>query len=121
MEKKHKRVADYINEKAPWHTGVMEGVDLNDMPYQASDSQIESKLQSIKYEKENLVRNEVEKLLENPEPDELKEKAADIVKRISRSSKNDLTHYVALRRSVIDLFEKSLELDDGGNYSSEGV
>jgi len=28
---------------------------------------------------------------------------------------------VALRRSVIDLFEKSLELDDSGNYSSEGV
>ena len=121
VEKKHKRVADYINEKAPWHTGVMEDIDLNDMPYQASDSQIESKLQSIKYEKENLVRNEVKKLLENPEPDELKEKAADIVRRISGSSKNDLAHYVALRRSVIDLFEKSLELDDGGNYSSEGV
>lgn len=28
---------------------------------------------------------------------------------------------MALRRSVIDLFEKSLELDDSGNYSSEGV
>ena len=120
-EKKHKRVADYIKEKAPWHTGVMEDIDLNDMPYQANDSQIESKLQSIKYEKENLVRNEVKKLLENSEPDELKEKAADIVRRISGSSKNDLAHYVALRRSVIDLFEKSLELDDDGNYSSEGV
>tara|TARA_R110002167_G_scaffold366362_1_gene595164 strand:+ start:2239 stop:4239 length:2001 start_codon:yes stop_codon:yes gene_type:complete len=121
VEKKHKRVADYIKEKAPWHTGVMEDIDLNDMPYQANDSQIESKLQSIKYEKENLVRNEVKKLLENSEPDELKEKAADIVRRISGSSKNDLAHYVALRRSVIDLFEKSLELDDDGNYSSEGV
>ncbi|EGG94825.1 hypothetical protein IMCC1989_2269 [gamma proteobacterium IMCC1989] len=121
VEKKYKRVADYIKEKAPWHTGVMEGIDLNDMPYQANDSQIESKLQSIKYEKENFVRNEVKKLLENPEPNELKEKAADIVRRISGSSKNDLAHYVALRRSVIDLFEKSLELDDGGNYSSEGV
>jgi len=121
VEKKYKRVADYITEKAPWHTGVMEDIDLDDMPYQANDSQIESKLQSIKYEKENLVRNEVKKLLENSEPDELKEKAADIVRRISGSSKNDLAHYVALRRSVIDLFEKSLELDDSGNYSSEGV
>ncbi len=30
-------------------------------------------------------------------------------------------HYIALRRNILDLFEKSLQTDEQGNYSNEGV
>ncbi|WP_375172010.1 ATP-binding protein [Marinobacter sp.] len=121
FEKKVKKVNDYVKEKAPWHTGIVNDIDLSDMPYNATDEQIESKLQKEKYEQEVRVRSDVKKLLENGEPDDLKDKASEIVSRISGAGKNDLAHYIALRRSVIDLFEKSLELNDDGSYSSEGV
>ncbi|MDR9466774.1 hypothetical protein [Marinospirillum sp.] len=121
FEKKVKKVNDYVKEKAPWHAGIVNDIDLSDMPYNATDEQIESKLQKEKYEQEVRVRSDVRKLLEKGEPGELKEKAAGIVSRISGAGKNDLAHYIALRRSVIDLFEKSLELNKDSSYSSEGV
>ena len=121
FEKKVKRVNDYVKDRAPWHAGIVRDIDLGDMPYNATDEQIESKLQKEKYEQEVRVRSDVRKLLEKGEPGELKEKASEIVSRISGAGKNDLAHYIALRRSVIDLFEKSLELNKDGSYSSEGV
>lgn len=120
-EKKAKKVNEYVNEKAPWHVGMLSEVDLTDMPYNATEEQIETKLQKVKYDLEVKVRADVKSILEKGEIQELKEKAADIVKRISGSTKNDLAHYVALRRSVIDIFERSLEIEDDGSYSSEGV
>lgn len=121
FDKKVKRVNDYVKDRAPWHAGIVRDIDLGDMPYNATDEQIESKLQKEKYEQEVRVRSDVRKLLEKGEPGELKEKASEIVSRISGAGKNDLAHYIALRRSVIDLFEKSLELNKDGSYSSEGV
>lgn len=120
-EKKTRKVNEYVNEKAPWHTGMLAGVDLTDMPYNATDEQIETRLQKIKYEQEVQVRAEVKKILEKGEINDLKDKASDIVRKISGSTKNDLAHYIALRRSVIDLFEKSLQLEADGSYSSEGI
>lgn len=120
-EKKTRKVNEYVREKAPWHTGMLADVDLTDMPYNATDEQIETRLQKIKYEQEVQVRAEVKKILEKGEINDLKDKATDIVRRISGATKNDLAHYIALRRSVIDLFEKSLQLEADGSYSSEGV
>lgn len=121
FEKKVKKVNDYVKERAPWHAGIVNDIDLSDMPYNATDEQIETKLQKEKYEQEVRVRSDVRRLLEKGEPSELKEKASGIVSRISGAGKNDLAHYIALRHSVIDLFEKSLELNRDGSYSSEGV
>ena len=120
-EKKTKRVFEYVRDKAPWHSNMLAKVDLADMPYNASDEQIESKLQRQKYQQEVRVQGEVKTLLEKGKSSDLREKAQGIVQMISDTSKNDLAHYVAMRRSVIDIFEKSLQLDDDGSYSSEGV
>ncbi len=42
----------------------------------------------------------------------------EIVNKVSGTSKNDLIHYIALRRTILDLFGKSLEVDESGAYSS---
>src|SRR3546814_12992038 len=42
------------------------------------------------------------------------------MKNISDTSKNDLIHYVSMRKCVLDIFSKSLELDAEGKYKSEG-
>jgi hypothetical protein len=46
---------------------------------------------------------------------------ARLVEAISESSKNDLVHYIALRKNVLDIFGKSLEVDDTGTNQSQGL
>jgi len=53
--------------------------------------------------------------------DNEKENAAEIVEKISGTVQNDLTHYVAFRKYLIDIFEKSLEANLSGKYVSEGI
>ena len=86
-----------------------------------SDEAIEAHLQSSKFKKEQEVRATVRTILKSSNPQELNEKAAEIVKLISQTNRNDLIHYVSLRKCVIDLFAKSLEKDEKGRYKSEGA
>ena len=51
----------------------------------------------------------------------VRDSVLEIVGKIAGTSKNDLIHYIALRRTILDIFRKSLEVDTDGEYSSEGV
>lgn len=119
--KKQQRVEDYIKYSAPWHTEILKYADLRDLPYNAEDEQIEDTLQQLKYKQEVLINGEMKRLLATSEPTELEENTASIIRKISETSKNDLVHYVALRRNIINLFKKNLETNTEGKYSSEGV
>jgi len=120
-ERKIERVRSYVRDQAPWHASIIKDVDFTDFPYNPSDDQIEGHLHHHKYSQEIKVRSEVKALLASEKPDELAEKAAGIVSRVSSSSRNELVHYVALRKSVLDIFEKSLSIGADGKYQSEGV
>ncbi|WP_409028947.1 ATP-binding protein [Gracilimonas sediminicola] len=121
QEKKRKDVFEYVKEHAPWYSDLVNEVDFADVPYNPQPQQIESQLHKKKYEREVKVKAEVQELLESNEQNELKEKAAEIVEKISGSSRDELVHYIALRRSVLDILDKSLSLDPDGNYYSEDV
>lgn len=53
--------------------------------------------------------------------DTLKTNVVEIVSKVTGTSKNDLIHYIALRRNILDIFGKSLELNETGAYASEGI
>jgi hypothetical protein len=65
-------------------------------------------------------RTQVTAVLNSENPDELGEKIAQLIERISDNSKNDLIHYVSMRKCVLDLFSKSLEIGADGKHKSEG-
>lgn len=67
------------------------------------------------------IKKEVGKILANDDPKKLKTKVSEVVKNISETSKNDLIHYIALRRNILDIFDKSLQIKNDNTYSSEGV
>jgi hypothetical protein len=119
--KKQRLVVDYINEEAPWHTQMLDTVDLSNLPMNPSEEQIELTFQKAKFNVEGELKKDVKAILASEDAESLHDKAADILGRISDSNKNDLAHYVALRCSVIDIFKKSLESKDDGKFSSEGV
>ncbi|MGO0305022.1 ATP-binding protein [Endozoicomonas acroporae] len=120
-ERKTQRIKNYVEEQAPWHRSLMGKIDVTDLAYNATDEQIEGKLQSEKYRLEVKTRGAVKHLLESEKTEDLKHKTSEIVQMVSDTSKNDLAHYISMRRSVIDIFEKSLQTGDDGKYSSEGV
>ncbi len=121
QDKKNQRIKSYVQESAPWHRELVEEIDFSDMPFKPSNEQIESRLQKEKYNREVIVKREVNELLSNSDTENLKENVAEVVRKISGTSKNDLVHYAALRRNVLDIFERSLEISADGSYSSEGV
>jgi hypothetical protein len=121
QEKKRQRVMSYVDEQAPWHKTAVDSFDLSELPYNATESDMEAKLQKEKFKREQSIRTSVANMLDNSDNENLRQKASDIVNKISDTSKNDLIHYVALRRSILEIFDRSLQVDDSGHYSSEGV
>ncbi|MBI2890157.1 MAG: sensor histidine kinase [Nitrospirae bacterium] len=121
QEKKKERVQSYVDEEAPWHKAMLEKIDLSGMPYNPTNEEIETRLQKEKFAQETEIKRDVAKLLAESNFDNVKESVLEIVSKISGTSKNDLIHYIALRRTIIDIFGKSLEVNDTGAYASEGV
>lgn len=121
QEKKKERIFSYVKEEAPWHKNLVNNIDLSAFPYNPSNEEIEVRLQKEKFQQEIAIRRDVNSLLQEDDVDNFKETISKIVEKISESSKNDLIHYITLRRKVLDLFRKSLEIDHQGKYSSEGT
>lgn len=121
QEKKKERVQSYVDEEAPWHKAMLEKIDLSGMPCNPTNEEIETRLQKEKFAQEIEIKRDVAKLLAENNFENVKESVLEIVSKISGTSKNDLIHYIALRRKILDIFGKSLEVGDTGAYSSEGV
>jgi len=121
QEKKKERVNSYVGDHAPWHRDIVKDIDLSGMPYNPSNEEIEARLQKEKFKQEVAIRREVGQILAEGNIDNLKANVTAIVSKVSGTSKNDLIHYIALRRNVLDIFKRSLELEPDGSYSSEGV
>lgn len=120
-EKKEKRVHTYVDNDAPWHRELIRNIDLSSFPYKPTDEEIELRLQKEKFNQELLIRKKVRRLLDTEKKQEFFESVADLVQKISESSRNDLVHYVASRKKVLDLFEKALYSDKEGKYASEAT
>lgn len=121
QQRKKERVQNYVDNQAPWHKTILNKIDLSTMPYNPSNEEIEIRLQKEKFTQEVAIRKDVEKLMTETNFEKVQDSVAEVVKKVSDTSKNDLIHYIALRRTILDIFGKSLELDESGAYSSEGV
>lgn len=119
-QRKQARITKYIDTEAPWHRGLSQEADFSPLPMKPTSQEIELHLQAAKYELETRTRAAVQQILSEENPDDLKTRVAEIVENISQASKNDLIHYVSMRKCVLDLFEKSLEVGADGKYRSEG-
>ena len=121
QQRKRERVQTYVDDQAPWHKTILEKIDLSSMPYKPSNEEIEIRLQKEKFAQEVAIRRDVAKLMSETSFENVQDSVADVVNKVTGTSKNDLIHYIALRRTILDIFGKSLEVDESGAYSSEGV
>ena len=121
QEKKRNQVRSYVEESAPWHRTIVEDIDLSSMPYNPTPEQIETVFQKEKFSQEVSIRQQVNKMLSETDAEGLKDGLPKILDQISKTSRNDLIHYIALRKHVLTLFGKSFELTDDQKYPSEGT
>lgn len=121
FERKTKLVKDYVSEIAPWHKSLINEIDFTTIPYNPNHEVLEALLQEAKYKQDVSLSNKVAEILADTNPINIKDNVSKIVGKISESNKNELIHYIALRRRVIDLFKKSLEINEDSKYDSEGV
>lgn len=119
-ERKRNRIDEYVMKQAPWHQRLSSEVDFSALPMRPSNQEIELHLQGKKFEKEISTRARVDEILNTEDATDLASKISDVIESISENSKNDLIHYVSLRKCVLDIFSKSLEIDDDGRHKSEG-
>jgi hypothetical protein len=119
-QRKQARIEEYVTSQAPWHRRLSAEVDFSSLPMRPSANDIELHLQRKKFEKETDTRIKVAAILNDDQQADLEQKIAEVMSSISDTSRNDLIHYVSMRKCVLDLFSKALEADDDGKHKSEG-
>lgn len=119
-QRKIARISDYISSQAPWHRKLSTELDFSALPMKPSEQEIELHLQLKKFEKEMKTRAQVEAILNAEQITEIDGKIAQVIESISETSKNDLIHYVSMRKCALNIFGKFLEIDENGKHKSEG-
>jgi len=119
-KRKQAQIDDYVSTQAPWHRTLSNEVDFSELPMRPNNQDIELHLQKKKYEREIETRAQVKAILQAQDISEFEEKIQQVIERISQTSKNDLIHYVSMRKCVLEIFSKALESDDDGKHRSEG-
>ncbi|MDF3195084.1 ATP-binding protein [Pseudomonas sp. 1928-m] len=118
QDKKRGEVNEYVRSEAPWHKDLVKNADISSLSYHASKEEIENFLQKEKFKIEAEIRHEVAALsIAGTQHDS--EEISKIIDKISDASKNDLIHYVVLRKNILNVFEKALETTETGDYRSE--
>jgi hypothetical protein len=121
QQKKEADIRDYVDTKAPWHKSNFPDLDLSKLPYKATEAEIETALEGVRFGKEQQARKEISKILESADEALIVEKVDALIGQITDIQKNELAHYVALRRAILDVFKKSLTWNENKKYEKEKV
>lgn len=123
--KKLLRIEKFIAEIAPQYRILLKYLDSFDdvivtdnTSDQDLDLKLYKKLQDIEYD----FRKETIEVLNDGKDDEpyiLKEKYSKLYEELSDMNKSKLAQYIVHRKYILELFEKSLELNDNGKYELE--
>ena len=119
--KKRKHVQNFVDNDAQWLKSVVSQSDLTELKWNASPTEMEEFLHAEKLRQERDIRNRVDEILSGICSDTLAKDVVEIVGRVSEKNKDDLVRYIAFRKAILQLFEKSLEKDDDEKYLLEGA
>lgn len=117
----------FIGEKAPQyrilakHANVLDNIVVTEnMTDQDIDLKLYKAYQDIDFESRKEVNKILQNIIEDEEnPDVLREKYLEVLHNLSELNKSKLTQYVVHRKYIIELFEKSLDLNLKGKYELE--
>ncbi|WP_066756291.1 ATP-binding protein [Crocinitomix algicola] len=123
-EQKNTRISNFINEVAPqyrilnkYNNSFDDVVVTENTSEQDLDLKLYKKYQDVEYS----FRKEAVDILntDSEDSDELKSKYSKVLEELSDLSKSKLAQYVVHRKYILDLFQKSLSLNDNDKYELE--
>ncbi len=124
--RKKKQVEHYVFSQAPWNKTLLKDVDMDSIPVDISEFDLEMRFQKIKFEKEQKARIAINEFLsksqdENKDEDSstLEDEVNQILALVTEGQKNDLAHYVCQRKKVIELFDELRKRMDSGKPHKE--
>ena len=124
-DRKIQIAGEYISEKNPSLRSVMhycpEAID--EIEPNSSEEKIDEVFHKYKGKAEYDIRRRGDELLKTQASSvaEIKEEYEGVTERLEQFQRDQLVGYIVLRRMIIDLLEKKLELDDNGNYVRENI
>lgn len=125
-EKKLKRISDYVTSQAPQYRHILKYMsnNLNKIKPSISDEKLEIALYQLDRDFELETKKEGKELVEQLKKDvtqlgNYKQRFEEHVAKISDENKSILAKYVAHRKSIIDLFEFGMTIQDDGKYAKE--
>lgn len=119
--KKIERIQSVVDQNMPWNKSLISELDYDTISYNASEKDIDTAVNKLAYDKEQEVKVSVHDLLRSNNASEIDQKVENIAQQVTELGKGKLAHYVALRRAILDLFEKSLQLKDNNKHELENI
>lgn len=125
FKRKKEHVEHYVFSQAPWNKTLLKDVDMDSIPVDISEFDLEMRFQKMKFDKEQKARIALMELQnrqqeqKTDEEDGYEEEVNEILRSVSDTAKNDLAHYVCQRKKVLDLFEDLRRRIDNGKGHKE--
>ncbi len=120
-EQKKSRIQSYVDDTAPWNKSLIKELDLDTIAFNSSDREIDVAISKIAFDKEQEVKVKVHQALATNNADDLDKKVAEIARSVTELGQGKLAHYVSLRRAILDIFEKSLQLKESNRHELENI
>ena len=108
------------NEMPRYQSFLAEGIEkenLNNLPNKPTNKDITIYFEKIRFDKEILIWDLTKEILDSDK--DIREKEEELFKNLHEVSKNQLVHYICLRKIILDLFQKYLELNEEWEYEKE--
>lgn len=124
LERSQLKVRNFVSTKAPRYRSILgriQEAEINVDP-DISDKDLELALHKQLANIERELISEGHDILtqtQDPPSDQYRERLGSYLAKAEEIKKSDLASYVSHRRVIIDLFEKAIERDSGGNYVRE--
>lgn len=111
-----------VTEDKPWLKRHASAIDLASLRVGATEQEYEIALETARLQKEQEIDENAENLVKSDIKQLADEKTEELVRDIAQSNKEDLARYVARRKVVIDILDKSLKADSKtGKHEKEKV
>jgi hypothetical protein len=107
-QKKEERLSSVADEK-PWLKRHTNDVDLAGLKVGAPTREYEVALETARIKKEQELDEYAENFVKSDAKQLADEKTEELIRDITQSNKDDLARYVARRKAVIDILDKSLK------------
>lgn len=125
FKRKKEQVEHYVFSQAPWNKTLLKDVDMDSIPVDISEFDLEMRFQKMKFDKEQKARIALMEIQsrqreqKTDEEDGYEEEVNEILRSVTDTAKNDLAHYVCQRKQVLDLFEDLRRRIDNGKGHKE--